>query len=89
MPAFFTILVIVTSVLTWEGWYSAFIMMGLVVNAISLAFSNPQKTRAAMFIKSPLCLLYNAIVHSAGGIIFESAVLLSAVLGIMKNRDKS
>lgn len=87
-PAFFTILVIVTSILTWEGWYSAFIMTGLVVNTISLAFTNPQKTRAAMLIKSPLCLLYNAIVHSVGGIIFECAVLLSAILGMIKNREK-
>ncbi len=54
-PIVFIALIIVASILTWEGWYSAFIMSGLVVNSISLVLSNAQKTRLCMFLKSPLC----------------------------------
>ena len=87
-PIFFTVLVIVTSLLTWDGWHSLFIMSGLVVDTISLALSNPQKTRLCMFLKSPLCLIYNIIVLSGGGVIYECGVLLSSTIGIIKNRRK-
>lgn len=86
-PIVFIALVIVASILTWEGWYSAFIMSGLVVNSISLALSNAQKTRLCMFLKSPLCLIYNIIVSSGGGIIYECVVLVSSLIGIIKNRS--
>jgi hypothetical protein len=63
-------------------------MVGLVFNTLSLTFSDPQRTRAVVFIKSPLCLIYNAIVLSGGGVIYECAVLCSAIIGIIKNRKK-
>lgn len=87
-PVFFTVLVSIISVLTWEGWYSVFIMLGLVINSISLAFSDAQKIRISMFLKSPLCLLYNIFVLSGGGIIYECAVLVSSVIGTLRNRSK-
>lgn len=86
VPLYVITAVIVTSLITWDGWYSALIMVGLVVGAISLAVSDPQKTRACMLVKSPLCLIYNIIVFSTGGIIYECAVLVSSVLGLVRNR---
>ena len=85
-PVFFTVLVFVTSLLTWDGWYSIFIMAGLLVNSVGLALSNPQTIRKLTLIKSPLCLAYNILVLSSGGTIYEIAVFLSAILGIWKNR---
>ena len=84
-PLVFTLLIILTSILTWDGWYSAFIMIGLVISAISLAFADAQKIRFAMLIKSPCCLVYNAFALSVGGIVYECAVLVSSVIGIAKN----
>lgn len=86
MPIAFTALTVVTSLLTWDNWYSALIMIGLVVNCISMSFADPQKMRMAMLIKSPLCLIYNALVFSTGGVIYESAVLTSSILGIVRER---
>ena len=40
----------------------------------------------ASMAKSPLCLIYNAIVLSGGGIIYECAVITSSVLGIIKHK---
>lgn len=88
VPVFFTALILIISVLTWEDWYSVFIMLGLAVNSISLAFSSAQKIRISMFIKSPLCLIYNIFVMSGGGIIYECAVLVSSLLGVFRNRSK-
>lgn len=87
LPIFFTALVFVTSLLTWDGWYSAFIMTGLLINSVGLALSNPQTIRKLTLIKSPLCLTYNILVFSTGGTIYEIAILISAILGIWKNRS--
>lgn len=88
-PIVFTVLVIVTSILTWDGWYSVFIMLGLVVNSLSLALGDAQKTRMCMFIKSPLCLVYNVIVSSGGGVVYECSVLISSLIGVIKNCSKN
>lgn len=85
-PIVFSVLIVILSLLTWEGWYSALIMIGLVFNTVSLTFKDPQHTRASVFVKSPLCLIYNAIVLSGGGIIYECAVITSSVLGIIKHK---
>ena len=85
-PIVFSVTVILSTILTWEGWYSALIMVGLVVDTVFLSLGDAQKTRYGMFIKSPLCLAYNALVFSVGGIVYECAVLTSSVIGIIKYR---
>lgn len=89
LPVFFTALVFVTSLLTWNGWYSIFIMTGLVLNAVSLSLLNPQTIRKLNLIKSPLCLTYNLLVMSWGGTLYEIATFISALVGIFKNRKES
>ena len=86
VPIVFVSLVVLSSILTWTDWRSAIIMVGVVVSTISFAFSDAQKIRAAMFIKSPVCLLYNSLVLSVGGIVYECAVLISSAIGFFKNR---
>ena len=81
-------LIIVAGVLTWENIYSLLLIAGLVINAMSLSFSNPQNTRRAMFIKSPLCIAYNLAVASIGGVVFECVVITSSIIGLVKNKAK-
>lgn len=88
VPIFFTALVVVTSILTWDGWYSVFIMTGLVVNSIGFALPDPQKIRKLVFLKAPLCLIYNLCVLSTGGIIYEGATFVSAVIGAWKHSKR-
>ncbi len=88
MPAIFSVLMIVVSIFTWDSWYSVFAMLGLIANTIALSFKDTQKTRYCMFIKSPLCLTYNAIVLSVAGIIYEVVVLTSSVIGVIINRKE-
>ena len=84
----FMALVIAISLLTWEGWYSLTIMVGLVFNTVSLALDHPQKTRSMMLIKAPLCFIYNLMVGSVGGMIYECVILASAVIGLFRSRGK-
>ncbi|MBE6597262.1 MAG: YgjV family protein [Ruminococcaceae bacterium] len=88
VPIFFTLLVFITSLLTWDGIYSLFIMAGLLVNSVALSLSDPQQIRKLTLIKSPLCLIYNLCVWSAGGTVFEISVLTSAIIALVKNRKE-
>ena len=88
-PVIFSAVVVVSTILTWEAWYSALIMVGLVADTIGLALNDPQKTRGVLFVKSPLCLVYNAFVCSLGGIVYECAVLISASVALVCNRKKT
>jgi len=81
-------LIVISGILSWDNIFSLFLILGLVVVNLSLSFTNPQHTRFAVFIKCPLCLTYNIAVGSIGGIIFECASLISAIIGIVKNKKK-
>ena len=87
-PIFYVVMVTVTTILTWEAWYSIILMLGLYGTAVGLSLSDPQNTRKVMLVKAPLCLIYNAFVLSIGGVVYESAVLLSAIIGLIRNRKK-
>ncbi len=85
-PIIYITMITVTSIITWEGWYTLILMCGLYGTAVGLSLSEPQNTRKVMLVKAPLCLIYNAIVFSVGGVIYESAVLASAIIGLIKYR---
>ena len=87
-PIFYIVMVTATTILTWEAWYSLFLMFGLYGTAVGLSLSDPQNTRKVMLIKAPLCLIYNAFVLSIGGVVYEAAVLASAIIGLIRNRKK-
>jgi hypothetical protein len=82
------VLVIAIGIVTWEGWYTAALVAGLVFNTISIALEDPQNTRRCMLIKTPLCFLYNLMVGSLGGMIYECTVLTSSIIGIIRYRNK-
>ena len=82
------VLVIAIGVLTWEGWYTGSLVVGLIFNTISIALNDPQKTRRMMLVKTPLCFLYNLMVGSLGGMIYECTVLISSIIGMLRYRKK-
>jgi hypothetical protein len=88
LPLVFTVLIVLSGILTWEGWHSLLIISGLAVYSVSMASSNPRFIRFAMLYKSPACLLYNLLVWSIGGVLYEAAVLTSSVIGLIKYKNK-
>ena len=85
-PIILCSIIVTVTLFTWDGWYSVFLLIGIVAINLSLALSDPQKIRAMMYIKSPMCLLYNVFALSLGGVIYEVAMLISATIGIIRNR---
>ena len=87
IPVVFTVLMVVTSILTWGEWYSVFIMLGLTAYSITMALHSAKIIRYTnIFFKSPMCLAYNALAFSVGGIIYECAVLTSSVVKTVTER---
>ena len=85
VPIIFTTLRWIAGMFTWEGWYSLLLLVGLTASDVGFAISKARVIRKLYLIKSPLCLAYNAIVFSTGGMIYEVATLISAVIGIIKD----
>ncbi|MBQ4108536.1 MAG: YgjV family protein [Clostridia bacterium] len=88
IPIIFAVITVLAGIPNYEGWRSLLLMVGGGVNAISLSLSNPQTTRKLNFIKSPLFLIYNVLAFSVGGIVFETAILTSSIIGLIRNRSK-
>ena len=83
-PIAFAVIMGITGMLFWQDWYSVFVVAGLVINSVCMSFKDPQKIRKSILVSSPLVLIYDAFALSFGGIIYESAAIVSAVIGIVR-----
>ena len=85
-PIAFAVIMGFMGLLSWQGWYSIFVVVGLVINSLCMAFRDPQKIRKSILVTSPLVLVYNAFALSFGGMIYESVAIISALIGIIRFR---
>lgn len=76
---------VTTSLISHEGWYFVFMVLGLLINSYSMSFSNPNNIRKSILVSSPLVLAYNAFAMSIGGMVYETVGMISAVIGIVRN----
>ena len=88
-PAVFAVIQTVVCIMTWEAWYSVFVLFGLVINTVCVSFADPQKVRKSILVTSPLVLTYDALAGSIGGSIYEAVAIVSAVVGIFRNRKST
>lgn len=77
-----------SGLMTWQGYYSLYVIAGVAINTLCLAFTDTQKTRASILVSSPLVLIYDVFVMSIGGIINESVVIVSPIIGIVRFKKK-
>ncbi len=88
IPIGFVVLQAAICSLTWEAWYSVFVMLGICINSYCMSFSDPQNVRKSILVTSPMVLTYDAFARSVGGFIYEAVALASAMIGILRNRGK-
>ncbi|MBE6729653.1 MAG: YgjV family protein [Ruminococcaceae bacterium] len=85
----FAVLMGTMGIVGWEAWYSVLAVVGLIINSYSMSFSNPNNIRKSILITSPLVLIYDAFALSIGGMIYESVVIISSIIGLVRfNREK-
>ena len=89
VPIFFTALVCLSGILTWEAWYSVFAFVGIGTNAYCMSLSNAQTVRKTILITCPIVIIYDVFALSIGGIIYESVAMISALIGIFRMAKKN
>ena len=88
IPIVFVAVQCVMCALTWEAWYSVFVLLGIGINTYCMSFDSPQSIRKSILVTSPLVLTYDVFARSIGGSIYESVALISAFVGILRNRKR-
>ena len=88
IPIIFVAVQCIMCALTWEAWYSVFVLIGIGMNTYCMSFSNSQSIRKSIFITSPLVLTYDILASSIGGAIYETVAIVSAFVGILRNFSK-
>ena len=88
LPVFFAVVMGVLGLLTWEGIPTLFVVSGIVIHTLCLSMEDAQKIRKSILITSPLVLTYNLIVSSIGGAVYESVVIISSIIGIIRYRKE-
>ena len=86
IPIIFVAVQCVMCAMTWEAWYSVFVLLGAVTHTYCMSFESPQNVRKSILAVSPLVFTYDVFARSIGGIIYEPVALISAIVGILKHR---
>lgn len=88
-PALFVILMILCGAFSWSGIHSLLVIAGIGINTYCLSFDNPQNIRKSILFSSPLVLIYDILEFSTGGIIYETVVIISSIIGIIRYKNQS
>lgn len=88
IPIAFAVIISVLGALSWQGWPSIFLILGLAINSICASAKNPQTIRKSILVTSPLVIIYDVLVASYGGILFETIVIVSSIIGLIRSRNK-
>lgn len=80
----FTALMVAMGIVSWEAWYSILAVVGIGINSFAMSFSNPNNIRKSILVTSPIVLVYDLFAKSYGGMAYESIVIISSIIGIIK-----
>lgn len=86
VPIAFAVIQGVIGILTWGEWYSIFVLIGQVVNAVCVSFADPQKLRKSILFTSSMVFLYDLFSKAAGGAVYEIICIVSAIIGLIRYR---
>ena len=77
-------LLLAVTLYTWDGWKSILPFISVAVTSIGYWTNNAQKIRLSQLFGSPCTLLYDALIHSWGGVLNESITILSIIISIFR-----
>ena len=87
-PIIFTLISAVIGIITWEAWFTVLYFAGMVIHSFCMAFSSSQNVRKSILVTSPLVIIYDAFERSYGGILYETVAIVSAMIGIIRHKNK-
>jgi len=71
-------------IISWEGIHSLFAMTGMIFGTIAYWSKNPKNIRIITLFGAGLWFMHNFIVKSYAGILTDSFVFISALIGIYR-----
>ena len=80
----FATLFVILGILSWHGPISLLVIVAKVVSSVAMGNKNPRTIRILNLISSPCWLAYNIYVGSLAGIISDSSVIISTLIGIIR-----
>ena len=88
IPIGFTVVLGVMGFVFRESPYAFLMISGLVINSFCLSLQNPQLVRKSILVSSPLVLLYDILLPSVSGAVYESIAIISAIIGLVRYRNE-
>lgn len=80
----FMIAFMIAGITTWQGLFSLLFIIAMILNTYSFSCTKPFRVRSTILLSSPMILVYNILTGSLGGVINESFVIISSVVGIYR-----
>lgn len=78
------LLLLAMTIYTWNGPMSILPFLSVSVTSIGYWTNNAQKIRLSQLCGSPCTLVYDAIIHSWGGVLNEGIALVSIIVSIVR-----
>ena len=88
-PYIFAGIMFIAGILTWQDWRSVLMVCALVINSVCLSLKNAQHIRYSLLVTCPMVMIYDALLHSYGGFIYEGMSIVSALIGIARFRKQN
>ena len=86
VPVILALTMGILGIVTWEGYYSAFFVVGLMLNTLAMGYLGPQNLRKSLLLTCSLIFMYNVFTLSIGGMINETVAIVSAIIGLVRYR---
>ena len=88
-PFVFAGIMLIAGLVTWQDWRSILVICALILNSLALSLKNAQHIRWSLLITCPMVMIYDVLLHSYGGIVYEGMSIVSAIIGIIRFRKTS
>ena len=89
IPYLFAAIISVIGALSWQGYYSLFLIVGLAVNTVFMAVKDINVLRISVIFTCALIFTYNVFVLSIPGMINEALSIVGAIIGLITYHVKN
>lgn len=88
-PFVFAGVIVFTGVFSWEGWYSALLLLAVALNSIILSHPDANYIRKGALCTAPMLFIYDYFANSVGGMVYDVLWFISAVVGLLRHNRRT
>ena len=82
-PVVFAAAMLTVGFITWQGYHDLFYISSMAISSFAMYFFGAQNIRKSILLTSTLVLIYDIMVGSVWGTVYESVAIISSVIGII------